>query len=198
MIMCGRYYIDDSMIGRIEKSLSGINNRLSGKTFSGDIYPTSTAPVISAASDYLQLEENRWGYPGMKEKDVIINARSETVQEKRMFRTGIQHGRIVIPAVHFYEWNPQKTKYTFRREDKALLYLAGITDIFEQERRFVILTTQANASMEKVHDRMPLILEPAQVRDWLLDDKATDSILKQTPVMLDKYTKYEQLTLFDL
>ena len=60
--MCGRYYIDDSMIGRIEKSLSGIDNRLSGKTYSGDIYPTNNAPVISAASDHLQLEENRSGY----------------------------------------------------------------------------------------------------------------------------------------
>ena len=196
--MCGRYYIDDSMIGRIEKSLSGIDNRLSGKTYSGDIYPTNIAPVISAASDHLQLEENRWGYPGMNKKGVIINARAETVHEKRMFRAGIERGRIVIPAVHFYEWNPQKTKYTFSRKDKALLYLAGIADDFEQEQRFVILTTQANASMEKVHDRMPLILEPDQVRDWLLDDKATDSILKQTPVMLDRYTEYEQLTFFNL
>ena len=195
--MCGRYYVDDSMIGRIEKTLSGIDNRLNGKVFSGDIYPTNTAPVISAASKHLQLEENRWGYPGMKKKGVIINARSETVQEKRMFRTGIRHSRIVIPAVHFYEWNPQKTKYTFHREDKALLYLAGIADVFEQERRFVILTTQANASMEKVHDRMPLILELDQIQDWLWDDKATDSILKQAPVMLDKYTEYEQLTFFD-
>ena len=57
---------------------------------------------------------------------------------------------------------------------------------------------QANASMEKIHDRMPLILEQGQVHDWLLDDKATDSILEQTPVMLDKYTEYEQLTFFDL
>ena len=196
--MCGRYYIDDSMIGRIEKALSGIDNRLGGKTFSGDICPTNTVPVILAASNHLQLEESRWGYPGMNKKGVIINARAETVQEKRMFRTGIDNGRIAIPAVHFYEWNPQKTKYTFSREDNALLYLAGIADVFEQERRFVILTTQANASMEKVHDRMPLILEQGQVHDWLLDDKATDSILKQTPVMLDKYTEYEQLTFFDL
>ena len=198
MIMCGRYYVDDLMIGKIQKSLSGINNRLSGKTFRGDIYPTSTAPVISAASDHLQLEENRWGYPGMNRKGVIINARAETVYEKRMFRAGIERGRIVIPAVHFYEWNPQKTKYTFSRKDGALLYLAGIADVFEQEQRFVILTTQANASMEKVHDRMPLILEPDQVPDWILDDKATDSILKQSPVMLDKYTEYEQMTFFDL
>ena len=196
--MCGRYYVDDSMIGRIEKTLSGIDNRLSGKTFSGDICPTNTAPVISAASDHLQLEENRWGYPGMNKKGVIINARAETVQEKRMFRAGIERGRIVIPAVHFYEWNPQKTKYTFHREDKTLLYLAGIADVFDQEQRFVILTTQANVSMEKVHDRMPLILETDQIQDWLLDDKAADSILKQTSVMLDKYTEYEQLTFFDL
>ena len=198
MIMCGRYYVDDSMIGRIEKALNGIDNRLNGKTFSGDIYPTNTAPVISASSDHLQLEETRWGYPGMNKKGVIINARAETVQEKRMFRAGIERGRIAIPAVHFYEWNFQKTKYTFRREDKALLYLAGIADVFEQEQRFVILTTQANASMEKIHDRMPLILETDQIQDWLLDDKATDSILEQTPVMLDKYTEYEQLTFFDL
>ena len=196
--MCGRYYIDDTMIGRVEKALNGIDNRLNGKTFRGDICPTNTAPVISAASDHLQLEENRWGYPGVNKKGVIINARAETVQEKRMFRAGIEYGRIAIPAVHFYEWNSQKTKYTFHREDKALLYLAGIADVFEQERRFVILTTQANASMEKVHDRMPLILEQGQVHDWLLDDKATDSILEQTPVMLDKYTEYEQLTFFDL
>ena len=198
MTMCGRYYVDDSMIERIEKALSGIDNRLNGKTFSGDIYPTNTAPVISAASEHLQLEENRWGYPGMNRKGVIINARAETVHEKRIFCAGIERGRIAVPAVHFYEWNPQKTKYTFSREDGALLYLAGIADVFEQERRFVILTTQANASMEKIHDRMPLILEPDQILDWLMDDKATDNILKQTPVMLDKYTKYEQLTLFDL
>ncbi len=38
---------------------------------------------------------------------------------------------------------------------------------FEDERRFVILTTAANESMRKVHDRMPLILEKEQLADWL-------------------------------
>ena len=196
--MCGRYFVDDSMIGRIEKSFSGIENRLNGKTFSGDIYPTNTAPVIAAVSDRLYLEENRWGYPGKAGKGIVINARSETVQERRMFCTGIRHGRIVIPAVLFYEWDARKTKYMFYREDRTLLYLAGIADVFEREKRFVILTTQANASMEKVHDRMPLILEPGQIRGWLLDDKAADGILNQTLAVLEKFTKHEQLTLFDL
>ena len=195
--MCGRYYVDDSMVEEIEQIFNGIDNRLNGKAFRGDIYPTNTAPVISAASSGLQLRETRWGYPGIDRKGVIINARTETVREKRMFRAGIERGRIVIPAVHFYEWNRQKTKYTFRREDKSPLYLAGIADLFEREQRFVILTTQANPSMEKVHDRMPLVLEQDQVRDWLLDSRAADNILRQTPVLLDRYTEYEQLTLFD-
>lgn len=55
-----------------------------------------------------------------------------------------------------------------------------------------------NASMIKVHDRMPLILEKRQIRDWLSDDSAVEDLLKQTPVLLDRETEYEQQTLFDL
>ncbi|MDE6913939.1 MAG: SOS response-associated peptidase, partial [Lachnospiraceae bacterium] len=63
---------------------------------------------------------------------------------------------------------------------------------------FIIITTQANASMIKIHDRMPLILEKGQIKDWLLDDTAVDCLLQQTPVLLDRETEYEQQTLFDL
>ena len=50
----------------------------------------------------------------------------------------------------------------FTRSDSTVMYLAGFCDWFENERRFVILTTAANESMKKVHDRMPLILEKEQ------------------------------------
>jgi len=52
--------------------------------------------------------------------------------------------------------------------------------------------------MIKVHDRMPLILEKRQIRDWLSDDSAVEDLLRQTPVLLDRETEYEQQTLFDL
>ena len=55
-----------------------------------------------------------------------------------------------------------------------------------------------NASMIKVHDRMPLILEKRQIRVWLSDDSAVEDLLRQTPVLLDRETEYEQQTLFDL
>ena len=49
--------------------------------------------------------------------------------------------------------------------------MAGFCDWFENERRFVILTTKANASMKKVHERMPLILEKEQIVDWFQNEK---------------------------
>ena len=76
--------------------------------------------------------------------------------------------------------------------------MAGFYDLTDGGERFVIITTQANASVIKVHDRMPLILEKSQIKDWLSDDSAVENLLRQTPVLLDRETEYEQQTLFDL
>ena len=84
---------------------------------------------------------------------------------------------------------------TFNRSDASVLYLAGFCDWFDNERRFVILTTAANESMIKVHDRMPLILEKEQMEDWF-DNEKMQVILRQEPVMLKRQAEYEQLSLF--
>ena len=73
--------------------------------------------------------------------------------------------------------------------------MAGIADLFDEEVRFVILTTAANESMIKVHDRMPLILEQEQLEDWF-DNEKMQAILRQKPVMLKRQAEYEQLSLF--
>ena len=78
---------------------------------------------------------------------------------------------------------------------RQVLYMAGFCDWFENEKRFVILTTKANASMEKTHDRMPLILEKEQLADWF-DDKKMEQLLQHTPVMLKREAEYEQQSLF--
>ena len=73
--------------------------------------------------------------------------------------------------------------------------MAGFCDWFENERRFVILTTDANESMRKVHERMPLILEKEQLSDWF-DDRKMEEILNQIPVQLKREAEYEQQSLF--
>lgn len=74
--------------------------------------------------------------------------------------------------------------------------MAGCMNRYEDGERFVILTTAANESMEPVHDRMPLILEPDEVGPWIWDDERTKSLLEKEPCLLERRTDYEQMTLF--
>ena len=135
------------------------------------ILPTNTAPIIEKTEHGLQLSLCKWGFPLQKGKNLVINARAETVLDKPSFSNGIWYHRIVIPASGFYEWNRLREKNTFTRSNASVLYLAGFCDWFDNERRFVILTTAANESMIKVHDRMPLILEKEQMEDWFDNEK---------------------------
>ena len=57
------------------------------------------------------------------------------------------------------------------------------------------MTTAANESMIKVHDRMPLILEKEELEDWF-DDKKMEQILHQVPVQLKREAEDEQQRLF--
>lgn len=162
----------------------------------GDLYPGKDAPVLSVKDGSIVCEWQRWGFPGFEGNRLIFNARCESALEKSMFQDGIRHRRIVIPASWFYEWNSQKEKNTFCRKDMSTLFMAGIGRRYEDRERFVILTTAANASMEPVHDRMPLILERQDITEWMFRDEKTESILHRTPCLLERKTEYEQLSLF--
>ena len=191
--MCSRYYIDPGMMENISRVVQNIDGRI--RLVQGDIRPTDVAPVIGQSEYGLELSMCRWGYPMTKEKNLIINARVETVMDKPSFQNGILYHRLLIPADGFYEWNSQKEKSTFSRSDSSVLYMAGFCDWFENERRFVILTTAANDSMKKTHDRMPLILEREQIADWF-DNSKMSALLYQTPALLNRQTEYEQQSLF--
>ena len=116
--------------------------------------------------------------------------------EKRMFRDSVSTRRAVVPVSWFYEWNKNKEKFTFTKEGSRILFLAGFYGRYEDGEHFVILTTQANASMAPVHSRMPLVLEREQVRDWILDSAKTKELPGQEPPQLDRDCEYEQQTLF--
>ena len=194
--MCGRYYIDNDTLESAAADFPGAVDRISSGNHAGEILPSCVAPVIGAYGAGLCFTEQRWGFPKNGGKGPVINARAETVSSVRLFAGGISSHRIAVPAGGFYEWNALKEKYTFTRPEGGPMYLAGIADMFENEPRFVILTTAANASMIKVHDRMPLILEKNQVADWILDGSSTAPILTRTPVVLKADAEYEQQSLF--
>lgn len=190
--MCGRYYVDDETAREIERIVRIADEKIKR----GDIHPTDSAPVLVASGRGIDYQMQKWGFPGFNGKQVIFNARSETAAEKKMFREGVEHGRIVVPATWFYEWNRRKEKNIFNREDDSVLFMAGLYSRFQGEDRFVILTTAANASMEPVHNRMPLILEPEEISDWIFQKEKTEQLLHKVPCLLKRRTEFEQLSMF--
>lgn len=69
------------------------------------------------------LRLKRWELPGFQGKQVLFNARSESALEKKSFREGTEHRRIVIPAAWFYEWNRNKEKNIFYRKGESVLFV---------------------------------------------------------------------------
>lgn len=196
--MCGRFFTNDKILRAAALALRIKNEELKILQPTGDIRPTDFATVISVFQNRTITDTKRWGFPGFGQQKVIINAKAETVFEKRMFRESILKHRIVVPAAGFYEWNKAKEKGTFTAKDSAvaeetsILYMAGFYDRFQGEDRFVILTTEANESMRDTHDRMPLILEPNEVEAWLYEDESVEELLRKKPASLHKKMEYEQ------
>lgn len=189
--MCGRYYVDDDTAREIEKVVRSIDSKVKIEK-SGDVYPSQSAAVLTGKKSALSAEQMYWGFPQYQKKGLLINARAETVLERKTFRESVLHRRCIIPAKHFYEWDSSKQKVTFMRKDQPVLYMAGFYNCFQEEERFVIITTQANDSVVKVHDRMPLILEEAELEDWIYDEKFLNFALHKTPIQLKRYQEYEQ------
>ena len=145
-----------------------------------NLTPGAFHPVVRELPDGLRrVQPARWGLlpSWVKEPGKLaqpINAKSETVAEKPMFRHAFARRRVIVPASGWYEWRLEagkKQPYFFSRADGHPLAFAGVLEHwsgFEGEvETYAILTTAANPLAATVHDRMPVILEPANYAQWL-------------------------------
>jgi len=177
--VCGRYtFFTDKELREIDDIIEQVSNNIKAKEMkTGEIFPTDVVPVLVPAAEKITADLFCWGYPSFHGKSVIINARSETAHEKPMFKSSLLSKRCVIPSTGFYEWDQEKKKFLFNLPGSGVLYMAGLYNRFEGENRFVILTTNSNRSVSDVHDRMPVVLEKPDVKDWLFNNTAVDDIL---------------------
>ena len=192
--MCGRYFwTDDAEDAFLEDfpDLAGEVMRLRA----GDYTPGMSAAALAAEiGSGVHMEHLLWGFPGFDKGKLLINARSESVKDRPTFADSFAGRRCALPAAGFYEWDKKKEKVIFTLPDRPILYLAGIFRPYGEEKRFVVLTREANASMEPVHDRMPLILTGDEVLPWVSDAaKAGDILTKELP-MLKAERPYEQIS----
>lgn len=104
-----------------------------------------------------------------------INARSETVAEKSMFRDLLRTRRCAVPADGYYEWRTTssgKVPFWFRLRSQEPFFFAGLWDTWHAGRpdalsSYILMTTEPNEIAAKVHNRMPVLLHARDVRRWL-------------------------------
>ena len=178
--MCSRYFLDaDGNIIAFTFRVpvhDGIRKRF-------NIAPTQEAPVVRAAKDgSREAAMLRWGLVPFWAKDLkigsqMINARAETVAEKPAFRSALQQRRCIVPATGFFEWRGEpgrKQAFAITVPGRALFGFAGLWERWKPKdgtgapvETFTIVTTDANASVAPIHDRMPVILPEAAYDEWL-------------------------------
>jgi len=180
--MCGRFALfDEKEIKELHEIIRELEERQAEKVKTGEIFPTDRVPVLISRHQKVTPEAVIWGFPHVKGSGVIINARSETAHVKPLFRRCLETRRCLIPSTGFYEWSREnkkaKQKYLFTCPEDPVLYMAGLYNDFDGERRFVILTTQASEFVKDIHDRMPVVLDRADINTWLQHPEAAKMML---------------------
>ena len=178
--MCGRFTLilepnelqADLQLGDIPSDLASRYN----------IAPTQPVAVVADATTR-NVELFRWGLIPSWAKDIsigsrLINARSETLEEKPSFKTAFTRRRCLILADGFYEWHRKMGRgeksqpYFFRLENGEPFAFAGLWDTWhspegESINSCTLITCSANDLVGRIHDRMPVILDSASIWDWM-------------------------------
>ena len=167
-----------------------------------NLAPTQDALVAVQASGDVRLEAMRWGLIPLWARDKSIgakmaNARAETISEKPSFRQPFRRRRCLLPVDGYYEWESRlsgKQPVYYSMRDGDLFCLAGLWETSTTPEQtdepelpglgqaqavtlctFTVITTTPNRLAKRVHDRMPVIVHPADYGNWLSpESKAAD------------------------
>lgn len=150
-----------------------------------NIAPGSEILAVRQREGKRTAELLHWGLipSWAKDPDIgnrLANARSDTAFEKPSFRAAMKARRCLIPADLFYEWKvvpgqTRKQPYAIRMDEGEPFAIGGLWEYWRpkdggEDEAIVsctILTTDANALMAKIHDRMPVIIPPERFAEWL-------------------------------
>jgi len=151
-----------------------------------NIAPTQPIPVVIIENDTRHFRLMRWGLIPAWVKDprkitLLINARSETVQEKPAFKNAMKRRRCLVPADGYYEWqaaSSRKRPFFIHRRDGSPFGFAALAETWigpngEELDTVAIITAPASADLAVLHHRVPVTMRPADFERWL-DGRAHD------------------------
>src|SRR6188768_2902005 len=179
--MCSRYFLDaDGNIIAYTFRVPVVKDHIR-KRF--NIAPTQEAPVVRVDREgQREVAMLRWGLVPFWAKDLkvgtsMINARSEGIEAKPAFREAVKTRRCIVPASGFFEWQGErpgrKQPFAITVPEMPVFGFAGLWERWRPEKdaepveTFTIVTADANETVARVHDRMPVILPMEAIDTWL-------------------------------
>lgn len=189
--MCGRYmlyYEKDVIID----AFNLVNEFDYEERF--NIAPSQEVLAVVKGSNGNRAGYMKWGLvpkwsTDLKIGNKLINARSETIDQKPSFKESFYQKRCLIPASGFYEWvqsdSGKKQPYAFKLEGKKPFAFAGIWSRWtgevngntEERITCSILTKASTPLMQRYHHRMPVMLKPQEGEKWLNRSVEKDTLL---------------------
>jgi putative SOS response-associated peptidase YedK len=182
--MCGRYTLIET--GKLLADTFGVQSSIFE---SYNIAPTQYAPIVWQPALNREVLNARWGLmPRWVQKPAdfkasLFNARADTIREKPSFKRPFASQRCIVPASGFYEWKTvggSKQPYYIQAKDQPLLAFAGLYDHWQQDEdeiySYTIITTEPNAVMAELHNRMPVILDTSDFDQWLSEESDLDNL----------------------
>ena len=166
-------------------------------TVSYNVAPSQPVLVVRAdKSGQIEFEQMTWGFQPGWAKRSWINARAETLFTQPAFRKAAESRRALVVASRWYEWQPAagaKQPYCIHYPEQPVIAFAGIWTARKIEDDWslsvAIITADADEVSAPIHDRMPLVLDPAGYAGWL-DRSIADGRPFMTPLAEVKAEAY--------
>ena len=133
-----------------------------------NVAPNQGANVVTLKNHKNHFIKAHWGLPPTsKRRTLLINARSETVQEKPTFSSAFSSFRCLVVASGWYEWSAPKKPWYIQYVEGGVMTFGGLLFGRYDQLRFVILTTLADQGLAKIHCRAPLVIAHKDYDTWI-------------------------------
>ena len=174
--MCGRF-ASYKNLNKLKNIFDVINSDFN-ITQSYNVSPGQDVNIILNYKFENYLLSSNWGYNFINSKtqnnQSVINSRIETINSKLLFKDSFLKRKCIIPVNGYFEWSQQegeKKPYFIQLGAGELIYLAGVwrKEKYNDDKRrvFSIITKAANSKINKIHHRMPVVLNANNAQDYL-------------------------------